>query len=184
MFEYFIASLYAVIVIGLICLCLGIVSIIRSNKNKNPKSREIKKKNGISLIILGGVIVTIFIPAAIHFNETNYSSVWFLELLLFPSCVFVLIISLVVFITIGSAFLKQGFSQKKEGICDTESIVYGFVILGLGILMVLCLVATFIFSVNSLSNSIRENMNKRTSSEPPSSSIAIMRNYLFSVIYK
>ena len=184
MHNYFVATLFTIVIIGLISVILGITAVFNANKSKNPAAKHLKVKNGRNIITLGSIIMVVFVTATIYFQHAESSSVWIIQLLLFPLCLIILVLNLVFFTIIGIAFLQQGYLQKKEGIYDVESIVYGFIILTLGFLMAFCLVMTFVYSVGGLGESlINGNKSRYTSSSNPyDSSLSMISNYLLSVI--
>ena len=181
--NYFIATLFAIVIIGLISFILGLTAILNSGKCKKPEVAKRKKNNGVGLLVLGSVVMSFFIPTTIYFQGTDSSSsVWMIQLLLFPASMLFLIVSFGLYLTNGIFFLQQGFMQRKEGIYDTESIFFGFVIISLGALMTFCLVMTFVYSVGSFSEGLM--VNHKSSSRPNSSSLSVISNYIFSVINK
>ena len=184
MCESFMASLFAVIAVGLICVVLGIISIINSKKKEDPTPKNLKKKSGIQIIVLGGLLVVAFIPAVIFYSNAEITALWLFELLLSPFCLIVLILVLMFFTYIGISFLRTGFSSKKERKRDNESIVFGFIIIALGIIVAVCFVLSFVYSAGNLIKEVKDNMQNKGSSSQPTSSIATISNYLFSVINK
>lgn len=179
--NHFIGALITIMLIGVASVILGITATFNANKSKNPNAKRLKKKNGNNIIILGVVIVMVFTPITLFFEQVEYSAVWMIQLLFFPISVIILVLGLVFFIIIGVSFLQQGFLERKEKIYDTESIAYGFIIFAMGLIMVCCLVLTFVYSLGGFVQSMTGSKKDYSSSAQTLNSI---NNYLFSIIYK
>ena len=179
-------ALIAMILSGLACLIVGVFYLSKGCKKDNIDKTKIGK--GRKLTILGSIVLTSFVIAAIIIIRKEIESPDFLDgiwLLLFLFGMFYyafVLILLTFFLALGIGSLQDGFARRKEGIYEVADIVLGFVILFLGLVVLATSIAFAVASWNELFDSIKNSMNSRNPSSRPEeiSSSA----YLFYLINK
>ena len=181
----FLTSLFIIVVIGLVCLIMGITSFCNLDKIKDEKLKKIKKTNSTRIVILGAIYVVIVAPAALFFMSDPYGVfqyLWFLAFLFFPIAVFLMVISLVFFIRVGISSIQTGTKLKKEGINDIESIVFGIIVLVFGFIVVLAILGAIAYSLGAVTAGLFKNNGANDHSELLFA--RTIKGCLFSVIYK
>lgn len=190
MVFYFNATLITLLISGIACFAIGLISLIRGYVKKN----KIKIGKGWRLTILGIVMTAVFTPVLIsainqemESGEDFLSSGFFIIFFFFPLALVAIFVCFFFFLIIGITSLQNGFAKNEEGKRDTESIVLGFLMLVLGIVITFSIVMYIGSVLTYIGDSIREageRRNSRLASSSSQESIQALRNYLFSVLYK
>lgn len=134
----------------------------------------------IQLLILGSVLSFFFLGISLSamVSSDSLRFLWLAELIMLPLCIFILIITLVFFTTIGYSFIQAGKADES----DKRSTTIGIIIVTLGLITVACLIMTFIYSGALLSQTITASRTKGGSSI--SSSAQIIRSLILQLFYK
>ena len=186
MYFYFNAAIISILVSGIACLIIGIITLIKDKK---------RKVRGLRLTILGAIITLVFSAALIKvlyeeiINSGDFLSVsLFFLFFFFPFELIAVVICLIYFLAIGVTSLKEGYTKSEEGKFNTESIALGYIMLILGIIVIFSFVMLVGASLSYIQESISESINKRNSrlagSSSNSESLESLSSYLFSVLYK
>ena len=186
MYFYFNAAIISILVSGIACLIIGIITLIKDKK---------RKPRGIRLTILGAIITMVFSATLIKVlyeeivNNGDFLSIsLFFLFFFFPFEFLAVVICLIYFLAIGVTSLKEGYTKNEEGKFNKESIVLGYIMLVLGIIVIFSFVMFIGASLSYIQESISESINKRdsrlASSSSDSESLESLNNYLFSVLYK
>jgi len=182
---YFNLAVIFLLVSGIACFAIGLISLIRGYKKKNKE----KISRGWRLSILGLVITVVFLPILINVfsleaesAEELMGSSLIVLILFFPLAFAGIFICLLFYLVIGTTSLKAGYTRDQDGKFDVESIVLGYVMLALGIIVIFSLVMYIIATFGYIGESIKRSNERRygSSSLDPGSLSA----YLFSKIYK
>ena len=183
MLTHLYIALVSLIVAGLACLVAGLILLIRGYINKNKRSRV---GRGWLLSILGSTMLFYFLflfSWVLKEGEDIIHASLLLLFLFFPlAMLFVLLVS-VFFLLIGVSSLKEGFKRDAENKKDVISIVLGFLMITLLVVVLTSLVMFAGFTFDAFGKSLRRSYNK-SSSIPISESAKILKYYLFSIIYK
>ena len=145
-------SIICFLIAGLTCLTVGIISLIRGYRNNHQKI-----KKGWTMSVLGTILLVLFIPAFVKTmaqetaGENGFlDSIPLLLLFFYTPAVFVVaIVCLTFFLAIGISSLKEGYAHKKDEKVDIESIVLGYVMITLGIIV---LVSQVLFVIGVLTD--------------------------------
>ena len=187
MIFYLNTALILMIISGFACLTAGLIFMIRGYISKNRKN---KVGRGWTLSILGTLIVVFFVIGLSRILQEEgeggsgfiFAS-WLLLFLFFPLAILFVLIVTVFFLVIGVNSLKEGFARNSENKRDVVSIVLGFVML---VLLVLVLASLAMFAgvtFGAFGKSLKKAYNNSTS-YPISESAKILKYYLFSIMYK
>lgn len=186
MVFYLNTALILMVISGLVCLTAGLIFLIRGYINKNRKD---KIGRGWALSVLGSIMFVFFMIALFKIvaeegggNNFIFAS-WLMLFLFFPLAILFVLIVTVFFLVIGINSLKDGFKRDNEGKKDIVSIVLGFVMLVLLILVLTSLVMFTGISFGAFGKSLKKT-NNSTSSHSISESAVALKYYLFSIIYK
>ena len=179
MYFYLNATIISLLVSGLACLIVGVITFI----NGYTKKSKTKIGRGWKLAILGTVIVSVFLPVLTKVLKEEVEGGDFLApsfffMFFFMPFVFgAVLVCIIFYIGIGTTSLKEGYTKNEEGKFNVESIVLGYIMLALGAVVVFSLIMLIGASLNVIGDSI-SNINK---SEPVSSSDS---SILLSVLFK
>ena len=183
MIQYLYIALILIIIAGFSCVAAGLVFLIRGYINKN---KRVIVGRGWALSILGSIMIVYFIFflrwVIQEGDDIVYASL-FLLFFFFPLAVMFVVLISVFFLVIGVNSLRDGFKKDNENKRDAISIVLGFLMLTLLILVLVCLVIFGGASFNIFGDSLRRSGHKSTSL-PSSESMAVLKYYLISLIYK
>lgn len=183
MIQYLYTALISIIIAGFACLAVGLIFLIRGYINKNKRDRV---GRGWLLSILGSIMIVFFIMFlqwALKEGESIIYASLLLLFLFFPlAMLFVLLVS-VFFLLIGVSSLKEGFKRDAESKKDLISIVLGFLMITLLVVVLTSLVMFASFTFDAFGKSLRRSYNK-SSSIPISQSAKVLKYYLFSIIFK
>ena len=179
MVFYFNATIISLLISGLACLIVGLISLINGYKKRNKN----KTGRGWKLAVLGTIIVSVFLPTLIKVlieeaNGGDFLSVsWFFLLFFLPLVFGAIAVCMVFFLAIGTASLKEGYTKNKDGKFDIENIILGYVMLALGVIVIFSLIMFIRASFESVAESIRRSTSRNN---PPVSSenIAICLYYI------
>lgn len=166
MVFYFNATVISLLVSGLACLIVGLISLINGYK-KNNKS---KIGRGWRLAVLGTIIAAVFLPILVKalIEEAQggdfLSITWFFFLFFMPFVFVMVIVCLVFFLGMATTSLKEGYTRNEEGEFDVESIVLGYVMLILGIVVIFTIVMFINASITAIGQSINSGRNNPQSS--------------------
>ena len=155
MILYCNTAIIGMIVAGLCCLVIGVLSLIKGyKKDENGKINKEKVFSGWRLSVLGTIILTAFIallivvvPFETNEGEAFLTSSWFFMFFFFPLVFALCFVFFLFFLIMGTISLRDGYTSKKEGkFADKEKIVLGYLMIVLGIIVVASTLL-FIFSV-------------------------------------
>lgn len=176
------AALIGIILAGLVSLITGILFIRKGIKtNKEDKKGVEKLAKGWFRTIFGGIVtvLTIALLAFVVYKEMSEGDEFFtssiiIMFLFMPIAIIGIVIVTIIFIDIVTVSLMNGYHDK-----DKVNIVFGYIMLGIGILIVASLVAFFITSLGSLR--LSPGPRGGSSSNPPDSSAEALMYYLFNL---
>ena len=182
MYFYFNAAIISILVSGIACLIIGVLTLIKNKK---------KTARGWRLTILGSIIVGAFTAALIKVLYEEYvnhgdflSASLFFMFFFLPFTFIAVFICIIYFLAIGVTSLQEGFTKNETGKFNVESIVLGFVMLLLGVAVIFSLIMFIGASISYIGETIANaGKNKGYSSSQPSS-LTSLSNYLFSIMYK
>ena len=176
MVFYLNIALIGMVVAGLVCLVLGILSIVRS-QNRDEKGHKNKEKffRGIKITVIGVILTVIFGPLlikALYQEITNGESFvkdmpMLLIFFFFPLVIIIAFVFMVFFAVMGATSLQEGYKHRKEGVYDKESIILGYVMLAIGTIVIVSLVMFVLATIGEFNASLKRSFSK-TSSYPSS----------------
>ena len=183
MIQYLYTALISIIIAGFACLAVGLIFLIRGYINKNKRD---KVGRGWLLSIFGSIMIVFFIMFlqwALKEGESIIYASLLLLFFFFPLAVIFVVVISILFLVVGINSLKEGFKRDNENKRDVFSIVLGFLMLALLLLVLTSLVIFAGASFGIIGDSIRKSYNK-SSSFPISESATALKYYLISIIYK
>ena len=186
MVFYFNATIISLLISGLACLIVGLISLINGYKKRNKS----KTGRGWKLAVLGTVIVSVFLPTLIKAlieeeNGGDFLSIsWFFLLFFLPFVFVAVLVCLIFFIGIGTTSLKEGYTRNEEGKFDVESIVLGYVMLVLGVVTIFSMVMFIGASITSIGESIKRANERHYPSSSSIDSSEVLKIYIYSILHK
>ena len=180
---YFNTAIAAMIMTGLTCFVIGLITTITSY----TKKKKHKLSRGWTLSIIGALITVFFsymLASSLHQlsidGESYLTYSWVLIFFFFPVVILILFIFAIFFLSTSVISLQEGYKKDENGKRDVASIVLGYVML---FLMAVIIVSMTLFLIAAF-GSFREGLRKSNKSYPSPESVEGLRNYLFSIIYK
>ena len=171
------------VVTGFACLILGIISVARSHGKKVKIVRGRKMAIvGIILIVIFGTFLARTLYKQISMGEEYVFLPLFLAFLLFPIIVLVAVVCLVFFLVYGIDSLRVGYKRDEEGKRDKESIILGYILITIGLIITASIAMFVAGAFSGLVISINKSGNKPSGSASSQSNALL--NYLFAKFNK
>ena len=180
----FFGSLVGIIISGLLSFVLGLTCVINCSKEEDPSIKKQKRSNGIKAIVMGSIISCIFTPLVILINRGLDTLIWLLSILYFPIFAIMIILGFSYFLVVGINSLRLGMRRKEEGIYDTDLMVLGIFSIIVAFVVSVSLILSLASSFSIWQRGLRPSKTKSSSSSAQPYSYSLIKDYLFSVIYK
>ena len=182
MVLYFNLAIILIVVSGVACFVVGVISLINgfSNKGKIGKGLAMSIAGVLISILSSYVLSEVLIQEAKDGDSFLFYGSWVFTFIILPIVFIILLIVFVFFLIMGIVSLQEGYKKDENNKRDVTNIVLGYIMLGLAVIII---VSATMLSIVSL-HYFRDSLKSINKGDPSSEPIESLINYLFYIARK